>query len=114
MDESRSPTAEEAWRGAEMLAIKSLVSGSVTADQGKGVAAAAVAGIDHQPRLVREDYHGFNIIQFRGRFFGAPRYHGPIDLASIADIDSLIAKDELLVANSQSQLEQIIDELRCC
>jgi hypothetical protein len=106
-----APTAEGARRGAEALAIRSHVSTSRSV--GPGTLAdqpeTSHGSVGGQPRLVRENYRGFNIVAFRGRFFGAARDRGHIDLFN-SDIDSLVAGDKLLAAVSQLQLEHLIDE----
>ena len=106
-----APTAEGARRGAEALAIRSHVS--MSRSVGPGTLAdppkTSHGSVGGQPRLVRENYRGFNIVAFRGRFFGAARDRGDIDLCG-SDIDSLVAEDKLLASDSQLQLERLIDE----
>jgi hypothetical protein len=106
-----APSAEGARRGAEALAIRSHVSTSRSV--GPGTLAdqpeTSRGSVWGQPRLVRENYRGFNIVAFRGRFFGAARDRGHIDLSN-SDIDPLVAEDKLLAADSQLQLERLIDE----
>ena len=104
-------TAEGARRGAEALAIRSHIStsrsvGPRTLADPPETSHGSVGG---QPRLIRENYRGFNIVAFRGRFFGAARDQGDIDLSG-SDIDSLVAEGKLLASDSQLQLERLIDE----
>jgi hypothetical protein len=101
-------TAAEVRRAIEALTVRSIVAHQATVEARPADATSTSDRTDGPPQLVREDYSGFNIIRFNGRFYAALREHGPIDLEG-TDRDALISQGLLLQARSQTDIEQLID-----
>jgi hypothetical protein len=99
-------SAEDARRAAEYLAVTAIADRAAgdslrnrTTDDADGT---------ELPRLVRENYRGFNIITYRSRWYALSQQVGPIDLHT-ADVAALCASGRLTVADSQEALERLID-----
>lgn len=69
---------------------------------------------DEPPLLVREGYHGYNVVAFRQEFIIIPQAAGQIDLPRMsgAALDAKVHAGEFLRARSLADSVRVIDEFR--
>jgi glycosyltransferase involved in cell wall biosynthesis len=64
------------------------------------------------PRLVQSNFRRFNIVSFRGLFYGLHQTLGPVDLASLpADVNTVFPKDQFLQHATLRGLRRLIRQL---
>jgi hypothetical protein len=68
---------------------------------------------DGQPHLVQSDRNGFNIVEFRGTYFGLLQGLGPLDLAGLthAHLQGLEAQRQCVISPTLEGCRQRIDAL---
>lgn len=121
-------TAEEARRGAEMLAIAPLVDARMTAAGPEASIAARPAAhrletVDEAPApappprpkpapiLVEQGYRGFNVVAFNDRFYAVSRELGSFDLTT-TPLDVFMRQRLVLAALTKDQALLLVDALR--
>jgi len=64
-----------------------------------------VKAVDQPPRLAGS-YQGYNIVDYRGQFYGVPQSLGPLDLSKEEDRKH----KEIIVSKDRKEIEKLIDK----